>query len=172
MRSSPSPPPCPGSYGPVIRLRGYFSYTIALNTAPQGKLRVFWNSSPFFDYIYKFPRKSNNFFTQSNSFRKHPNFCTFISNLTIKKGWITIQRKTGVKIWKSWIALHCNSRGRWRAQRHRATKNVKKLQNQMFESCRKAWFKVFYKKNPRNISVTHLILRFAIDQNKFEQTKN
>ena len=32
----------------------------------------------------------------------------------------------------------------------RATKNVKKPQNQMCESCRKAWFKIFVKQN-RNI---------------------
>ena len=75
----------PGSYGPAIRLRGYFSYTIALNTAPQGTLPVFEKFNSVFHCSYKFPSKSNKFFTQSNSFQKHPNFCTCILNLDCKE---------------------------------------------------------------------------------------
>ena len=53
----------------------------------------------------------------------------------------------------------------------RATKNVKKPQSQMGESCRKAWFKIFVKQNRIFlVSDTHLILRFFIVQNKFQQT--
>ena len=36
-----------------------------------------------------------------------------------------------------------------------STKNVKKLQSQMCESCRKAWFKTFAKQNRNIIGFTH-----------------
>ena len=54
----------------------------------------------------------------------------------------------------------------------RATKNVKKPQSQKCESYRKAWFKVLKIKTETFLaSVPYLILRFAIVQNKFQQTK-
>ena len=54
-----------------------------------------------------------------------------------------------------------------------ATENLRTLKvwTQMCESCRKALFKIFVKQNGNIlVSVTHLILRFAIVQNKFQQT--
>ena len=50
----------------------------------------------------------------------------------------------------------------------RATNNVKKLKSQMCKSCRKLDLR--FKTETFYVSVTHLILRYAIIQNKFKQT--
>ena len=53
----------------------------------------------------------------------------------------------------------------------RATNNVMKPQNQMYESCRKLVFRFFQSKTETFlVLVTHLILRFANVQNKFQKT--
>ena len=52
----------------------------------------------------------------------------------------------------------------------RATNNVKKPQSQMCESCRKLDLRFLSNKTETfYVSVTHLILRLAIVQNKFQQ---
>ena len=53
----------------------------------------------------------------------------------------------------------------------RETNNVKKPQSQMCESCRKLDLRfLLYKTETYLVSVTYLILRFPVAQNKFQQT--
>ena len=55
----------------------------------------------------------------------------------------------------------------------RATNNVKKPQNQMCESFRKLDLRFLQNKTETFlVSVTHLILKFAVVQNKFEYQTN
>ena len=70
---------------------------------------------------------------------------------------------------RCWVALPVNGTGG--ALWARASNNVKKPQSQICASCKKLDLRFFENKTESFlVSVTHFILRFAIVQNRFDQT--